>query len=337
MAWFGLLCQPLRMVAAELLADLLDRQGGIVTLTQLRVYGVDADRAERRVTARRWQRVGRGVYATFTGPLPPRSRVWTALLRVGPGAVASHETAAALDGLGALDARLVHGTVPAARRVRGLDDAIRLHRCRNVHERVRRAASPPRTRIEHTIIDLTDAAATERQVLGWVTSAIERRLTTSDRLLEVAQERGRMRRRPFLMAVLAATRAGVRSPLEHRHLTHVQVPHGLPAGQRQQRVAGDRVIWVDLDLAEFHVRVERDGRLGHAGDGRFRDRRRDNRAAVDGHVTLRYGHTEIFADPCGVAAEMAIVLRSRGWTGRPRRCGPDCTLDQALVEPRCGA
>ncbi len=61
-----------------------------------------------------------------------------------------------------------------------------------------------------------------------------------------------------------------------------------------------------------------------ADEGRFRDRHRDNRATADGRATLRYGHADVFGDSCGVAAEQGRVLEDRGWTGRPRACGPHC-------------
>lgn len=47
---------------------------------------------------------------------------------------------------------------------------------------------------------------------------------------------------------------------------------------------------------------------------------------VDGHATLRYGHADVFHRPCAVAEEQARVLTARGWTGRPRSCGPGCRV-----------
>ncbi len=85
------------------------------------------------------------------------------------------------------------------------------------------------------------------------------------------------------------------------------------------------MIWVDVDYETFTTRVELDGRVGHVGEGKFRDRRRDNRAAVSGRAPLRYGFEEVFGDACGVATEVAAVLWQRGWTGRLKPCGPGCS------------
>jgi hypothetical protein len=60
-------------------------------------------------------------------------------------------------------------------------------------------------------------------------------------------------------------------------------------------------------------------------------RRRDNRSTVSGKATLRYGHAEVFGDPCGVAAEVAAVLQAHGWAGQMRRCGPECRAPSPVI------
>jgi hypothetical protein len=131
-------------------------------------------------------------------------------------------------------------------------------------------------------------------------------------------------------AMLVDVAVGAQSPLELVYLRDVERAHGLPRGDRQVRVAGRRVIWIDVDYDGFATRVELDGRLGHQGEGRFRDRRRDNRAVVGGIWSLRYGFAETFGSPCEVAIEVALVLRERGWAGWPRPCGPACPLEGGL-------
>ena len=69
--------------------------------------------------------------------------------------------------------------------------------------------------------------------------------------------------------------------------------------------------------------VELDGRLGHEGQGRFRDMRRDNAAALEGEQTLRYGWSDVHGEQCRVALQVAAVLSRRGWDGLPDRC-PRC-------------
>jgi very-short-patch-repair endonuclease len=112
--------------------------------------------------------------------------------------------------------------------------------------------------------------------------------------------------------------------LELRYLRDVERPHRLPAGRRQRGVAGT---WQDVWYEEFTTVVELDGRLGHAeAQGGWRDMARDNAAAVRSEVTLRYGWADVTTRPCEVAAQVAEVLRNRGWPRTPRKCGDSCRL-----------
>src|SRR5262249_46969917 len=149
---------------------------------------------------------------------------------------------------------------------------------------------------------------------------------TARRLSTALDGRSRHRWRRELAAALRDVELGAQSPLELHHLRHVERAHGLPSGIRQRRSAGRSTRWIDVDLDEYCLRIELDGRLGHAEDGAFGAHRRDNDATRAGHATLRYGWADVLGAPCEVAAEVAAVLAARGWTGRPRRCGPRCPL-----------
>lgn len=312
------------------LDDLIAAQNGVVSRAQALGAGLTPARLRWLVGSGRWQPVHAHTFATFTGPLPFAAQVWAAILRVGDGAVAGHRTAAYLEGLCDEPGPVVHVTAPATRHVRGKVDGVRVHYAHRLASTRHPAKSPPRTRLEDTVLDLVDAAPHPQEAEGWVTAACQRRLTTPERLAGALGRRKKIRWRGMVEAMLVDVADGAQSPLELRHLRRVERAHGLPTGCRQRRVAGRRVAWIDVDYAEFHVRVELDGRIGHTGEGRFRDRRRDNHATVDGHATLRYGHADVFDDPCGVATEQARVFRTRGWTGRPLSCRPGCPV------PACG-
>ena len=53
---------------------------------------------------------------------------------------------------------------------------------------------------------------------------------------------------------------------------------------------------------------------------------RDLDQAAAGRVTVRLRHRQVLAEPCATAVRLARLLRSRGWTGAPRPCGPDCDV-----------
>lgn len=315
-----------RTLACVDLDDLLAQQQGLISRAQALACGRKGRHIEWLVASGRWQRIHTGVFATFTGPLPFEARVWAAILRAGRGAVASHRTAAYLDGLCDDPGPVIHVTIPADRYVQCGIDGVRVHQAHRLPMTRHPTRLPPRTRVEETVLDLVDVAPHPREAETWVTAACQRRTTTPERLADALARRKKIRWRAMVEAMLVDVAEGAQSPLELRHLRRVERAHGLPAGCRQRRVSGDRVIWVDVDYQDFATRVELDGRVGHAGEGRFRDRHRDNRATVDGQATLRYGHADVFGDPCGVAREQVRVLRARGWTGRPRSCGSSCRV-----------
>jgi hypothetical protein len=112
---------------------------------------------------------------------------------------------------------------------------------------------------------------------------------------------------------------GVQSALEYRYAIDVERAHGLPAARRQSPVVVDgRTLWEDCDYSGCGVPliVRLDGRRYHAGaEFAFRDRRRDNAAELDNRPRLVYGWDEVSGDACGVAGEVATVLRRGGWDG----------------------
>jgi hypothetical protein len=316
------------------LVPLLDHQHGVVSARQLRAAGIALETAAARVAAGRWQRPHRGVYAVFSGPADRDAQIWAAILRCGAGAVASHETAAELDGLCDLVDERVHVLVEAHRRVRGGPEGIRVHYAHRLPQTRHPAKAPPRTRLDETVLDLVDVSVTAGQAAGWVLAAIQKRKSTPSRLAGMLARRKKIRWRRVTEHLLLDAAGGAHSMLEVEHLRRIERAHGLPPGVRQRRVAGDRVIWIDVDYDEFATRVELDGRVGHEGEGAFRDRRRDNRGAVVGRTTLRYGHVEVFGTPCAVAAEQGLVLQDHGWRGTPRPCGPDCAITVVMAALR---
>ena len=93
---------------------------------------------------------------------------------------------------------------------------------------------------------------------------------------------------------------------------------------------GTRNEYRDVLYSDYLVAVETDGKLAHPLEARWGDVRRDNAAAADGIITLRYGWSDITMRPCFVAAEVAAVLSGRGWPGPVRPCGPGCVMLASL-------
>jgi very-short-patch-repair endonuclease len=166
--------------------------------------------------------------------------------------------------------------------------------------------------------------------IAWLTKACQRHRTTTARLAQALDQRARHRWRDLLVDALGDVAGGVESVLEYRYVRRVERPHGLPRARRQRVVrTGGRRRRTDNDYEPFGVVVELDGRLGHEGEGAFRDRTRDNDTAISGRVTLRFGWADVDAQACEVAEDVAVVLWARGWRGKLKRCGVGCRLTRS--------
>ncbi len=118
--------------------------------------------------------------------------------------------------------------------------------------------------------------------------------------------------------------------MEVRYIKGVERPHGLPPSRRQTpgSIAGQR-LRRDFEYEDYHVVVEVDGQLGHAGAGMWTDRRRDRRAAREGKITLRAGWVDVTHEPCELAQDIGLTLQAQGWTGLLTPCSPDCSVNGA--------
>lgn len=237
----------------------------------------------------------------------------------------SHQTAAELARLTDKPSELVHVTVPSPRRVAKAPGIV-VHYSARAREALHPARLPPQTRIEETVLDLAGAATTLDDACGWVTRSLQRGLTTQASLAYYFEQRSKIRWRAELAELLTLDAAGLHSVLELRYRRDVERPHGLPRGTRQARFRrGDHNEYRDVLYEAYLTAVELDGELAHIGEAWRRDARRDNAAAADGIVTLRYGWFDVTKSPCQVAAEVARVLARRGFAG-PRPCSPNCPV-----------
>jgi hypothetical protein len=242
------------------------RQGGVITRMQARAAGLTDQAISARLHAHRWQRLFDGIYATFSGPLPRTATLWAALLRAGPQAMLSHETAAEVIGLGsgAGMSPLVHVTIPESRRIRAATPGIVVHRSRRVASIRHPSRLPPQTRVEETVLDLAEHSADLDRAIGWIARACAQRLTTSERLVAALAARCRFPWRPELLDALTDVAAGCHSLLELHYLRDVERRHSLPAGVRQQARPRCGGRWYDdVCYQAYATLVELDGQAAH--------------------------------------------------------------------------
>lgn len=195
-----------------------------------------------------------------------------------------------------------------------------VHYCAQAERKRHPWLEPPRTLIEETVLDLAQSARGFDEAFGWVCRAVSGRFTDTRRLRAAMETRGRVRHRAGLDTALADVDEGAHSWLELLYL-RIERALGLPRALRQARVVrGGRTQYRDCLYEEYRVVVELDGRAAHPVQTAWRDMRRDNAEAEQGVLTLRYGYADLTERPCEVAAQVAAVLQSRGWTGAVRRC-----------------
>jgi len=310
-----------------LLAARIRGQSGLVTRNQALAAGLTEKAVRWRVASGRWLLVHPQVYLAEPGRTGWDVRAVAALLHVGPPV--------ALHGVSAGHAwSLVHRpddpvevVVPVTRSGRATH-GVRVVRSRRFDARLDPTAWPHRVAAAHTVFDLAAGHGLDRAI-ALMAKAVQLRIATADQLRLALAERPRQPQRRLLLEAVGEIGDGVESAGELRFVRDVERAHGLPRGRRQAPAPGQR--HRDTEYDAVGVVVEIDGRLGHQGwAAQVVDRRRDLDAATTGRLTLRPTWVDVAGQPCRLAADLESIFRSRGWTGRAKRCPrADCVIGSA--------
>jgi Transcriptional regulator, AbiEi antitoxin len=331
-----------RVMSVELPVEcrqLLQDQEGVLDATQAREAGITLESIKNQLSRGQWQRLQRGVYASFSGTPTRRAELWAALLRAGPGAILSHQSAAELYGLLDGCSPVIHITVPHRSNPArcGKVPGVVIHRSRSVALARHPALTPPRTRIDQTVLDLIDGSQTFDEAYDWICRAIGRRRTTAERIRAAMDARPRFRWRRDIELALSDASGGALSLLELRYVRGVERPHGLPVARRQARVrqqTGNR--YLDNLYEEYWACVEVDGIAAHPEDEQWRDKRRDRWNSVHEKIeTIRIGFLDLRdrQSQCETAADVAMWLSRRGLRVGHSCSRPGCPVPLLGVFP----
>ncbi len=288
------------------------RQLGLITRAQALTAGMSAGQLKRRVSSGLVVPVQRGVYRVGGGPGTFEQDVLAACLAGGPGAVASHRSAAALWRLRGVEPGAVEITVPREGKPRL--PGIRVHRSARLDRSdVTLLGSLPVTRPARTLLDL--AAVAPAAMEGALDDALVRELVTLSSVARLLKRRGASGRAgTALLRELLGQRANgqvaTESPLEDT-IVRVLRAHGLPEPERQfpVQLPDGTVARIDLAYPPVRLGIEGDGRIFHSGREDFlRDRARSNRLAALGWTLLRYGWADVHRGE-ELAAEVEGLLR----------------------------
>lgn len=295
-----------------------ESQFGLVTRAQAHESGLSDAAVRWRVESGRWVVVQRGVYSTTPGRDDWHARALAGLLRVGAPSALCGPSAGFLWGLVPHPGPDIHIVVPVGRRPDPTPGIV-VSRSRQAYERTDERAWPHRICLDHTVFDLAQGRPLDRAV-ALVSKAVGTRRTSVRNLRATLEQRPNQSHRTLLLEVLADVAAGTESPAERRFTRDVERAHGLPAAVHQADGPGGTRC--DNDYPALRVKVEVDGRLGHAGwSNQQRDGRRDRRNAVSRWLTVRVYWTDVAVTPCQTALELEAIFRGRGWRGSAHRCG----------------
>jgi hypothetical protein len=259
----------------RLLAQIAERQHGLVTLGQAIAGGLSPDQIHRRCRAGRLEQLRRGVYAIAGAPRTQQQAWLAAVLAAGDAAVLSHASAASLWKLRpAPDADGIHVATPLDQRVR-LAGVIH-HRSGllvpvdvTVHERI------PTSTVARTIAEIGGQ-------LGPVLTgrclddAIRRRLVTLEEVRAChARLSGPGRRRLRDLKAELRTRLPGYDPggsdLEIRALTAIgRAGLRLPVQQHRVRIEG-RTRFIDLAYPDVLLAIELGGWNWHGSRSARKD------------------------------------------------------------------
>jgi very-short-patch-repair endonuclease len=289
------------------LANLAERQHGVVTLGQLRSLGLTASGVRDRAVRGRLHRVHRGVYSVGHPLLTGRGRLMAAVLACGHDAVLSHRSAAGWWGLRPDSRRQVDVTLP--RRTRGRT-GIDVHATATLRpEDVTVHDGVPCTSVARTLLDLAEVVD-RRGVERAVEQAEVLRLYDGNAMEEVLARAAGRRGAEILRRLAPAPGPGLTaSELEERFLALCRTA-ALPQPEVNAWLAlGDGTIKADFLWRAERLLVETDGHASHGTRGAFeRDRRRDQQLVVAGFRVVRFTWRQVAAEPDLVSATVGALL-----------------------------
>ena len=290
------------------MAGVAERQHGLFTHCQAVAAGCTPRAFQCRLESRRWLAVAEGVYRLAGAPVTWEQRLLALALSAGPGAAASHRSAAALLGIPGFGRTALE--VSASRPRRNRDASIHSSRVLPVSHLIV-VDGIPSTHAARTLFDLA-AVLHPLRVERALDSCLGSGLVTLGAVSAVTAELGcRGRRGTATMRRLLDDRGAAYVPpaseLERRFL-EVLREAGLPEPKGQVDL-GDEGSWVgrvDFVYQDQGVVIEVDGRAWHDAQVDLEaDQRRDQRLAAAGWRVVRVRRSQLTERP----SELVDVLR----------------------------
>ncbi len=292
------------------LHELAAAQRGLVARRQVLATGVRPDTWQRHRRRRGWRRIAPGVWLAPGAPEPDHLHARAVLLSVGPPVALARWSAAAVHGLRP-STTLVQLVVPAGRRATALPMTQTLRTRVWRDEDVAEVDGLAVTTVPRTLWDL--AAVTDLDPLrSLVIDARQRRLLELPDLVGQGLAFRRAKGGPRMRQVLAELdEDGVESAFELAVATWLRAAGHAVVAQHPVRVAGGRVLRLDLALPDRRVAVECDGFGFHRTRRDLElDARRHNALALAGWRVLRVTWDQFTRSRDRLAADLDALVRA---------------------------
>lgn len=291
------------------LSSVTSAQDGLVSRRQALELGMTASSLRHATRPDGpWQRVLPGVYATFTGPLTSGHLLRALLLRAGSRAVISGAPACRAYGLCYLpgQARTIV-LVPAEQRVT-LPDGVVVVRTRRLPDAIERRGLPMAP-VDRAVLDTCAATHVLRDVRALMCEAVQRRLTTLDRL-GAEFSAAPVRHSRLIRRTLNDLQLGARSAPECELLDLLATSRVLPPAMHNVALPDLPDVVGDAWWPQARLVVEVDSVEHHQlGDGPDLTQRRHARLAAAGWTVLPISPRRLRDDPAGVLREIEAAYR----------------------------
>ena len=293
--------------------QLAERQGGVLSRTQLYAQGISRGEVRANVRAGRWQPLGRHCIVMHTGPLHRGTVYWAAVLEGGPRAYVDGESALVLAGLVHYEPERIRITVPRGARIR--------HRGTTLNIRQTRRWDPDdlapgdgvrRSRPEVAAVRAALWAKSDRQAALLLTMPVQQGLCTAETIAVALLKVRRDRRRGLIQQVLLDLVGGIRS-LNELDVVRGCRERGLPEPDKQVvRKTPKGGYYLDMRWKRWGVVVEVDG-IQHAWvEHLVGDALRHNSIAISGDSVLRLPVLGLRLCPDEFFEQISAALRAAG-------------------------
>ncbi|MFL5780354.1 MAG: type IV toxin-antitoxin system AbiEi family antitoxin domain-containing protein [Thermoleophilaceae bacterium] len=295
----------------QLLADLAERQHGVVARSQLVEMGFGRGAVRHRLRSGRLHPLHRGIYAVGHKGITLDGHRMAAVLACGDGAKLSHRDAAAAYLIRHCNRRVFEVTVPRNGRPR---PGIQLHFARLPHDEVTTLRGIPITTVARTLLDLA-AVCGRREVERAMKESEVRRLVGPLSLPQLVARHPSHRGTAMVRAIVERLAAGdeiTREEFVSRLLSVLDLA-GLPPPRLNVWVpVGKRSYECDCVWWTHGVMAELDGYAVHGTRQNFEsDRERDRVLQGDGWRVVRITWRQLRDSPEAVVRDLRALLVER--------------------------